>query len=702
MVLNHFFPHAVPGGYIGVDVFFVVSGFLISAHLLKELKKSGDLNFSRFYLRRARRLLPASLLVLALTALGAYLLMPSAWQASNLKEAAAAAGYSVNWWLAANAVNYFADTGVASPVNHYWSLSVEEQFYLVWPALMYFTLRAAVARRRRSAESLIPVVIGVLMATVLVLSLISAILAIHHNRSAAYFLTYARAWEFAAGGLAGLMLGNLTNRLPTGWIKLLFGASWLTLIASNWFLGPESDVPGLAAAPVVLATAIVLVIGDDHASPLARRIIGFAPVQWFGDISYSLYLWHWPLLILTPFALGVAELGRAHRIGLLGISLVLSAITKRQVEDRFRFPRPAQKHAARSLRSAPALAVYLLMSGGVASCALLGARFVEGKSIKVAEQLYRLSLNPGSCFGARATEPGASCPNSHLLADRDFALQNWDSQINSLPNGHYCQNAAGDPALAPCMFGAAENAPKRRIALFGDSHAGMWEAALARFVVPLGIRVQSFVASSCVITADDRSLATYLAPDYRDACRTWRRTAEAAIIADKQIDTVVISDNAYNQKILDGTGGWSEDDGRGVAEILRRFRAAGKRVVLIDDVPNLPYKLPDCLARARTNNDPCAIDQTQVPASTPLGRAAALMPSGEIDYLTFKDVFCDGTVCHAVIGGIPAYMDSDHISAPFARTLAGRLEKLITGNVTADEHRGSIVPAAASAQSRKD
>jgi peptidoglycan/LPS O-acetylase OafA/YrhL len=686
VVLNHFFPHAVPGGYIGVDIFFVVSGFLISSHLLKELQ-GGGLNFSRFYLRRARRLLPASLLVLAFTALGAYLLMPSAWEATNLKDVAAAAVYCVNWWLAANAVNYFADTGVASPVNHYWSLSVEEQFYLVWPALMFLSLRAAVMRSRRSAESLISPVIGVLMTAILALSLILAILAIHHNRSAAYFLTYARAWEFAGGGLAGLMLRNLTNRSRAVWIKLLFGAAWLTLIASSWLLRPESDVPGLAALPAVLASAIVLVIGDNHASPLARRIIGFAPVQWLGDISYSLYLWHWPLLILAPFALGLAKLDLAHRIGLLGISLALSTITKRQVEDRFRLPRPDQKHAARSLRNAPALVVYLLMSAGLASCALLAARVVEGKSIKVGEQLYRLSLNPGPCFGARATEAGASCPNSHLLADRDFALQNWNSQINIFPNGHYCQNAPGDPALAPCMFGAAENLQKKRIALLGDSHAGMWGAALAKFVVPLGIRVQVFVASSCVITDDDRSLAIYLAADYRDACRVWRRAAEAAIIADRQIDTVVISDNAYEQKILSGAGGWSEDDGRGVAEILRRFRAAGKRVILIDDVPNLPYKLPDCLARTRTNFDPCAVDQTQVPASTPLGRAAALMPPGEIDYLTFKDVFCDGAVCHAVIGGIPAYMDSDHISAPFARTLAGRVEKLLTGNDPANEQR---------------
>ncbi len=339
VVLNHFFPSHLPGGFIGVDIFFVVSGFLISSHLLRELK-SGSLNFSRFYLRRARRLLPASLLVLTLTAVGSYLLLPLFSRAAFLKGAAAAAIYGVNWWFAANAVDYFADTGVPSPVNHYWSLSVEEQFYLIWPALLYFSLRVAMVRTRRTAESLIPAVIGVLMATILVLSLISAILALHHDRSAAYFLTYARAWEFAAGGLAGLMLGNLKNRLHGGLDWPLFGVAWLTLIASSWFLRPESGVPGLAAVPVVLASAILLVIGDDHGSLLARRIIGFSVVQWLGDISYSLYLWHWPLLVLTPFALGVTKLSIAQRIVLLGISLALSTITKRQVEDRFRSPGP--------------------------------------------------------------------------------------------------------------------------------------------------------------------------------------------------------------------------------------------------------------------------------------------------------------------------------------------------------------------------
>jgi peptidoglycan/LPS O-acetylase OafA/YrhL len=685
VVLNHFFAGHFRGGYIGVDIFFVVSGFLISSHLLKELK-SGDLNFSRFYLRRARRLLPASLLVLALTALGSYPLLPFAWQAGNLKDAAAAAVYGVNWWFAANSVNYFADSGVISPVNHYWSLSAEEQFYLVWPALLYFSLRIAIARTRRTAESLIPAVIGVLMATILTLSLISAILETHHNRSAAYFLTYARAWEFAGGGLTALMLGNLRNRLRAGWVKLLFGAAWLTLIASSWLLKPESGVPGLAAVPVVLASAIVLAIGDGHGSALGHRIIGWAPIQWLGDISYSLYLWHWPLFILTPFALGVAKLSVASRIVLLGISLALSAITKRQVEDRFRFPRPVQQHAGQSFSNAPALTIYLLMSVGLASCAFLGARSVDAKSLEVANQLYGLSLNPGPCFGARATERGADCPNSHLLGDRDFVLGNWQALIH-LPNGHSCQNLAGDSALAPCEFGAAENATTERIALLGDSHAGMWARAFSVFVASHGIRSRTFLASSCVITDDDRSLSAYLPAEDRDSCRKWRRTAVAAIIADKQIDMVVISYHAYLQKILNEAGEWDEDDGRGTASVLRRFRAAGKRVVVIDDIPRLPFELPECLSRARTDNDPCTVDEAQIPKSTPLGRAVALMPPGEIDYVNFKDVFCDGAVCHTVIGGIPAYMDDNHISPAFAATLAPRLEKLIAKNDSTDQHR---------------
>jgi peptidoglycan/LPS O-acetylase OafA/YrhL len=673
VVLNHFFPGHLPGGYIGVDVFFVVSGFLISSHLLKELQ-SGRLDFSRFYLRRARRLLPTSLFVLALTALGFFFLLPTTWQPANLDDVAAAAIYGVNWRLAANAVNYFADTGILSPVNHYWSLSVEEQFYVVWPALMYICLRLAIAKTRRAAESLIPIVIGTLMAVILTLSLLAAILAIRHDPSSAYFVTYARAWEFAAGGLASPMLFDLRKRLGTGWIKPSFLAAWGVLLAESRFLSPTSGVPGLAALPVVFATAIILVIGDDHGSILSRRIIAFRPIQWLGNISYSLYLWHWPLLILAPLALGVIKLNTAVRFILIGSSLVLSGITKRHIEDRFRFVRP--RADKQRLPNALALSFYLLMSAMVAGCAYIAAETLHRNSEQVAYQLYGLSQNAGPCFGAHATEPGAHCPESHRLINRDFILGNWQSTV-IMPNGRSCQNPLGNSDLDPCEFGAPEKATKKYFALLGDSHAGVWESALATFAVRQGIRVRTYLASSCPVSADDRSLGSYMAPQYRDACRKWRSAAVKAIMNDSQIDTVVISDLSYQQKILGPTGEWMEDDGLGVAEILKNFRAAGKRVVVIDDIPVLPFQLPECLARARTNNDPCTVEESQVPASTPLGRGVALLPPGQVDYLNFKDVFCDGAVCHTVIGGIPAYMDTNHITPAISVTLGSRVEKLI-------------------------
>ena len=292
VVLNHFFPRAVPGGFIGVDVFFVVSGFLISSHLFKELAQ-GKLDFGKFYLRRARRLLPASLLVLSLTAVFAYALMPAAWQASNLKDVAAAALYSVNWWLAASAVDYFADNGAASPVNHFWSLSVEEQFYLVWPGLLYLGLLAGAAISRQSFLRLIPPVISVLLALVLVLSLISAVHALASDRAAAYFVTYARAWEFAAGGFAALALRQFPGAAGAAWLKYPFFAAWFALFASGWLLAPGRTCRGwprhqwFSPRRWFSLSAIAMVRAPDGASLRSRQSNGWAtsPIRFTSGIG---------------------------------------------------------------------------------------------------------------------------------------------------------------------------------------------------------------------------------------------------------------------------------------------------------------------------------------------------------------------------------------------------------------------------------
>jgi peptidoglycan/LPS O-acetylase OafA/YrhL len=682
VVLCHAFPHQLPGGYIGVDIFFVISGFLITSHIMRQFE-AGSFRFGRFYLRRARRLLPAALVTLSVTGVASLLLLPPAWQASALTGIGAASVYVVNWWLAATSVNYFADGGMVSPVNHFWSLSVEEQFYLVWPALMWLAWRGAIFARRGKIKIGFPGIVASALLVICMLSLGAAIVAMRQSPAAVYFFTDARAWEFALGGLAGIIVRLGLLRVAGPARPLLFLSAWVVLIGAGWLFGPHSGVPGPATLPVILAAALLVVIGDDHRSPFAARIIALPPVQWLGDNSYSIYLWHWPLLVLAPFALNVQELKIGQILLLLIVTLILAGLSRRYLENPFRVAGSDARGKALAGKPWLQLAAFLSLSVLIAGCMGGAAHHAEGKAQVAAQRLYDLSQNPAPCFGARATEAGADCPFSHRLAEADFALQNWATQIIVTPNstvpasGHACQNAPGEAALTICSFGAPAESARRHIVLLGDSHAGMWESALGQFVAQKGIRVTTLLASSCPDTDDPSVFATYLMPAYRAGCLAWRKAATAYILADPTIDMVVVSGNAYNLKRLTPNG-WAEDDGAGFAALWRRFADAGKRVVVIDDVPGLPFKLPECLARPHPAIAPCTYPRASIPSSTPLARAVALMPPGEVKYITFKNVFCDATTCQTVIGGIPAYMDADHISAPFSRSLAGRLEVLIS------------------------
>lgn len=664
VVVNHAFPHVLPGGFVGVDVFFVISGFLITSHLVREIGRE-SFSFVGFYLRRARRLLPAALVALILTAAATLILLPAAWQASTLGGIAAAAVYGVNWWLAANAVDYFADNGITSPVNHFWSLSVEEQFYLVWPAMMVAVLWIAGRQPGQKRERAVAPVTALLV-VVAVLSFWATSFEMSRDRAAAYFMTHGRAWEFAVGGLGGLAAP--AARAGGGVIRpALFVLGWGVLIGSGWMLSPVSSVPGADVAPVALATVLLLVLGDDHRFVAARRLIAGRPIQWLGDISYSLYLWHWPFLVMAPFVLVAEDLNAPTILAVLALCLALSDLNWRLVENRFR-------DGPRS-RFELQLVIWLCASIGVAGLAFCVAAVHKGRAERVAQELYNLSLSPGPCFGARAAAPGVNCPDSHRLMLEDFALQTWESQKVPVPNGRLCQNEPGDAILAPCDWGAAEGAARRQIALLGDSHVGMWAAAIIPFAEAEGLRLRSYQASSCAATDNATSFVTYLAPDRRAACLEWRQSAAEAIIADPAIDTVVVSGNAHQQSIWTGLG-WAEDDGSGFAALWKRLAEAGKRVVVIDDVPMLRRKLPDCLARPHPDNDPCARPAAEVP-QTSLARAVALLPHEAVTFVPMRDVFCDTSRCHAVIGGIPAYMDADHISAPMARSLSDRVRAAI-------------------------
>ncbi|GGS39473.1 acyltransferase family protein [Streptomyces violaceus] len=329
VVLAHAGVSQVSGGYIGVDVFFVISGFLITSLLLRELSLTGRVSVRSFCARRALRLLPVSSLVIAVTLGGAWLFLSKARLAEYAGDALASALYAVNFRLAAAGTDYLAQNSPPSPFQHFWSLAVEEQYYLVWPLLLLLTWRVARGRRR-----LVAVPLGVLC----VGSYAAGVLVTNSSAPWAYFGSLTRAWELGAGALLALGTGRL-ERLPA---TLAAPLTWLGLacvtLAAIWY-DDETPFPSYHALLPVAGTALVLAGGCAPTPHGAGWLLGRRPLVWLGGLSYGWYLWHWPLLVIAPAALGRADgtAGVPLSLGLSVAALGLAWLTLRLIENPVRF-----------------------------------------------------------------------------------------------------------------------------------------------------------------------------------------------------------------------------------------------------------------------------------------------------------------------------------------------------------------------------
>jgi peptidoglycan/LPS O-acetylase OafA/YrhL len=327
VVVNHLWPNQLTGGYIGVDVFFVISGFIISSQLIREINRTGRIQLAQFYGRRVRRLLPAAFLVLIFVVIATYALLPRSLWTNYAEQVMASATYWQNWLLAAKFATHAPTQAQYTAVIHYWSLSVEEQFYLLWPLLLLllFSIRARWARYAG-------------MTIVGFLSLGYSVYLTEAAKSPAYFVLPVRVWEFAIGALVALagprfimprIAANLTSLL--GFAMIMAAALLFTL---------QSPFPGAIALIPAVGTALIIAAGTDPRRQWHTTLSSSAPVQTLGDISYSLYLWHWPLVILAPFALpglvtnGLLDLPLA--VGILVVSLLLAYLSKRLIEDPVR------------------------------------------------------------------------------------------------------------------------------------------------------------------------------------------------------------------------------------------------------------------------------------------------------------------------------------------------------------------------------
>lgn len=333
VVVNHLWPKQLTGGYIGVDVFFVISGFIISSQLIRELNRTGRIQLARFYGRRVRRLLPAAFLVLIFVVVAAYALLPRSLWTDYAEQVMASATYWQNWLLAAKFATRPPAPSQFTGVTSYWSLSAEEQFYLFWPLLLL--LLFGIRRRWVRYAG---------MSAVGLASLGYSVYLTGAAKSPAYFVLPVRVWEFALGALVALAGPRFIMPRIAANLASLLGFAMIMAAALTFTL--QSPFPGAIALIPAAGTALIIAAGADPRQQWHTMLSSSAPVQTLGDISYSLYLWHWPLLILAPFALpgavadGMPDLPLA--LGILAVSLVLASLSKRLIEDPVRrWPRLA-------------------------------------------------------------------------------------------------------------------------------------------------------------------------------------------------------------------------------------------------------------------------------------------------------------------------------------------------------------------------
>ncbi|HEX8208038.1 MAG TPA: acyltransferase family protein [Solirubrobacteraceae bacterium] len=602
VVVYHLWPAALPGGFVGVDVFFVISGFLITGQLVREARGSGRVSLAGFWARRARRILPAALVVLAACALAVKATVPETQWDQFFGEIVSSTAYVENWHLADAAVDYQALDDAPSPVRHFWSLSVEEQFYVVWPVLI---LLALVLLRGRIA-----VVLGAVTAA-------SFAWALHKTAtdpSAAYFVTPARAWEFGVGGLLALAPPARSRRLVS-----LAGLAAVAVAALAFSAG--TPFPGVAALLPVLGAAAVI----------RARAFSFRPLERLGDISYSVYLWHWPLIVLVP------ELGA---LALLGATLLLGALTKVAVEDPARRLRLAPRWTFAPAAAGTAAVLLLATSGGAA----LDER-IERDQVA----MKRVLAKAPPCFGAAAIARGCDAPDtvvpSPVVAQR-------------APNAP-CGVQPREGPLLPCVFGTPRDRATREFAVVGDSHASHWRAALRPVAKRNGWRGTSLARAHCPFAAGDPKLPE---PD-RSGCLRWREAVVRYLARHEEVDLLVVAQ-------WEGAPATADE----YAAAWESLPASVERVVVIRDTPQM---LPEggtlaCVDEAmQDDEDPGrACRRPRDEALPPDPAAEAARRSARADVVDLSDVFCGDEWCSPVVGGALVYKDANHITSVYGATVA--------------------------------
>lgn len=673
VIIHHLRPGMLPGGFIGVDMFFVISGYLITAHLFREMRSTGTIALASFWARRIRRLLPLAFTVLLATAGLVYLFIPATEHGTMFKHIAASGFYVENWALVLDATDYAAAGQMATAVQHFWSLSVEEQFYIFWPLLAVLVLWAA--RRIKGKHGSRTIIDGsriffAAIVAVAVLSFVYGLWLTAANPPGAYFNTAARGWEFAAGGIIALLCRRGGVRGIAG--SLLGWAGVATLLAGAMFIPTETRFPGTMALVPVLGTLAVL--GSAGSQNPTYRFLSHAhwlsirPARIVGDISYGAYLWHWPLIIVAPFVLRT-EPKWYQELGIFALTLVLAWLSYKFIENPFRFGK-----RLKPVRNSMVFALAGMLVVG-------GASIAGTAAAAQSSNLPRMSMDD-QCYGAGTLANPENCqPVASNFSPYPSAVM--VSQEVRAPLFPGCEADTLQVGDVSCTLGQTEN-PKLRVAVVGDSHASAWLPALEVLAKERGWELVTHIRSGCSPSVALLKGSEALSGTAYRLCTESMRSLGPQLAADTDLDAIIVASQANKRTWLSSPGYEFNDPAtEGFTSLWQQWIDAGKQVAVLREVPRLGNKnVPTCVATSPEDPLACAVSRKQgldVPQNLGKALKSQSAPAGIVQP-NLTDSICDENTCYAVIGSLITYYDQSHLSHEFARSLAPELGRQLEQN----------------------
>ena len=624
------------GGFVGVDVFFVISGYLITGLLVREAQLTGKINFKAFYARRARRILPAASVALIATAVATWLILSPLAVYRAMQDIVSAALYFANWHFIGQGTDYLAASTDESVVLHFWSLGVEEQFYIFWPLLVLLAFGIARQFPLHSTR-----VVGIVLGAATLISFIYSLHITATNPGLAYMATTTRAWQFGVGGMLALITHWIISRRSRqpALARLGWGVGWIgvaALIYSVIEFNDKTAFPGWAAVVPTVGTAMViaggLLWGTTHTS--IGAVLSWKPLRFIGRVSFSWYLLHWPVLILAEAKLGQLswEVRSLLMVGALGLAILSYYLVEK--------PIMLWTLVRKRMSSAIALGVVCMI---VSLSLALGLGTTVAKAMAATADFTAAEASFESVF---LTKDGQQ---SGPVTPTPF------DAINDLPRPDGCIAVDEAKLEFPCTVG---NKGGKEVVLFGDSHAHQWLDAIAPIALARGWHLTVLAKTGCPVAllsvgGDDASTGY---------CRDFRANSIAQIVADKPELVLFASYASYTREVQEMDDAW--------ATSLAKLRKSGSQFVYIRDTPKPTADVPACVSGALDEWSQCNFDFSASfrNESVYLGSLNGRNP--DVKILDLTRYLCVKTDCQAVINGVLVYRDDSHLTATIVRALA--------------------------------